>query len=337
MAQADELVVQHGVFTQTADGNAHAAIQVAIQSGLGPGGVVEVGQELLRAGGQSQSLRCGMAVGPAFQNGLQRGLFAERHADRRHMAVGAGHPQALGADSRFGRVDDLAVFQMAENFQRFLFALFILAADVGDHVIHHFRPALEGLACTADGLIGANHDLLGLKVQQGPQGGHVALDGAVGLDGDEAVFRAQTLPLSLDHRRVVAVDLGDQHGNVADAAVGAVVGYHRRFRTGVPFLQRADLVLLHIHGAEDEIHPGGHFLHLSSVQHGHIRHVSGDGAILERPAAFHCFPVRFSRAAGGRGQTGHLKPGVMFQQESEALADHSGRAHDTYTIRMHSE
>ena len=337
MAQADEFIIQHRVFPQAADGDTHAAVQVAVQPGLRPGGILEVGQEFFRAGGQAETLRGGTAVLPAFQNGLDGGLFAKLHADRRHMSVGAGYPQALGADGRFRRVDDLAVFQMTENLQRFLFTLLVLAADIGDHVIHHFRPALEGLACAADGLIGADHDPLGLKIQQGPQGGHIALDGAVGLDGDKAVLGAQTFPLGFDDCRVAAIDLGNQHGNVADAAVGAIIGDHRRFRPGVAFFQRADLVLLHIHGAEHEIHPGRHVFHLRRVQHGHIRHIGGNGAILERPAAFHRFPVRFSGAAGGRGQASHLKPGVMLQKKREALADHSGRAYDSYTIRLHSE
>lgn len=66
------------------------------------------------------------------------------------MTVGGGYPQALRADDRQLRVlNDRAVrcvHQGTPQLQGLLLALFVLAADVGDDVIHHFRPGLEGFA-----------------------------------------------------------------------------------------------------------------------------------------------------------------------------------------------
>ena len=141
--------------------------------------------------------------------------------------------------------------------QRLLLALLLLAADVGDAVIHHLRPALEGLAGAGDGLIGADQDFVQAVLLQGVQGRDVALERTVALHGDEAPAGAQALALGLDHRQMVRVDLRDYHGYIVGPPVGGVVGDDGALQSRVFLLQGPDLLFLHVHGAEAEIHHGG--------------------------------------------------------------------------------
>ena len=83
--------------------------------------------------------------------------------------------------------------------------------------------------------------------------GNVALQGAVGFDGDKATLRPQTLPLVVDDLRVVGVHFWDDHGHVGGPAMSAVVGNDRALQLSVGLLQGADLILLHVNSAEDKI------------------------------------------------------------------------------------
>ncbi len=83
---------------------------------------------------------------------------------------------------------NFSVSHTAEHFQRFLLALFLFAADIGDTVIHHFGPALKCFSGAGNGLIGAYQHLLHAVLQQGSQSGDIALNRAVGLHCDKAFF-----------------------------------------------------------------------------------------------------------------------------------------------------
>ena len=166
-------------------------------------------------------------------------------------------------------------------------------------------------------------------------GGHIALKGAVGFHGDKAALCAKAFALALDDSRVIRVDLRNDHRDVRRAAVCAVVAHHRAFRLGVSFLQRLDLIFLHVDGAEDKIAQGRDLLHiLGRVKDRHIRHGGRHGG-GHQPMIAHSLTVGFARGTSAGGQGRHFKPGMVFQQGSEALADHAGRADDAYTIRFH--
>ena len=86
------------------------------------------------------------------------------------------------------------------------------------------------------------------------QGRHIALQAAIGLDGDETALGAQTLALGRDDLDMVGIDLRYHHGNVRGETMGTVIGDHRALCLGVCFLQCFDLVLGHIDSAENKIH-----------------------------------------------------------------------------------
>ena len=203
--------------------------------------------------------------------------------------------------------------------------------------IHHLRPAFKGLACPGDGLVGAGQHLVDLVArphQRGEKGG-VALDGAVGLHRNKAPFGPQPLSLGGDDLNVLRVELGDHHGHVVSPAVGGVVGDHWALGSGVPLLQGADVLLFHVHRAENKVHHARQLLHIRlSVQHGQRSGLLGEGS-LHNPAVPHRLPVGFSGGAGAGRQGGELKPGVVLQQGDKALPHHPCGADDSDLILFH--
>ena len=73
--------------------------------------------------------------------------------------------------------------------------------------------------------------------------------------------------------KVIGVDFRHDHRHILDAAAGAVVAHHRNFVLRVGFLQRADFVLLHVHGAENEVHMLAHFVNIRRIDDSHARHL----------------------------------------------------------------
>ena len=339
MGQAHKFVVVLAVGAQASGGDSHAALQLPVGPGLRTVGLLEVVDKLLGGGGEVQLLSPALEVFPDVLDLLLRGLFALLEADKDggSVAVGHGHPETLGGDGGAGSLDDSAALNMAPHLQGLLLALFLLAADVGDEVIHHFGPALEGFSRAGNGLIGAGQYAVHLvaRPHQGGEQGSVALDGTVGLDGDKAPLGAQTGPLGIDNLDVAGVELRHHHGHVLGPAVGGVVGDHRALGLGVPLLQGANFVLFHVHRAEDEVYHDGDPVHIGlGVQHHQGPGLLRDGG-LHGPAAGHGLFIGLAGRAGAGGQGGELEPGVVLHQGDKPLAHHAGGADDTYLIFFH--
>ena len=338
MAQAHKLVIVLAVLPEAAQGDGHAVFQVPVQAGLGAVRLFEVVEELFGSGGELQFLGGTPESGPVGFDLVHGGLFAflELHEHRRHVAVLAGHPEALGGNGRPLGSDDLAALHAAPEFQGLPFALLLLTADVGNAVVHHLRPAFERFARAGDGLVSTDQGLFHTVLQQGMQGGNVALEGAVALHGDEAPLGAQALALGLNDFNVLRIQLRHHHRHVVRPAVGGVVGDDGALQLGVPLLQGPDILLLHVHGAEAEVHLGGQFLRVGfRVQDdqalGFIRHGRGHG-----PAGGRGFLVGFPGAPGAGGYRRQLEPGVVLQKRDETLAHHTGASNDAGLVLFHS-
>ena len=168
------------------------------------------------------------------------------------------------------------------------------------------------------------------------QGGYVALQGAVALDGDEAPLGAQTLALGIDDGDVLGVDLRHHHGHIICPAVGGVVGDDGALQLGVLFLQCPDLLFFHIHCTKAEIHHTCQLFRISlRVQHHQGLCLLGHGHI-QGPAAFHGLGVGLSGAAGTGCQRSEAEPGVMFHQCNKPLSHHAGTADYAHFILFHS-
>ena len=248
------------------------------------------------------------------------------------MAVRNGDTEALRSDRGLLGVDDLIALDVAPQLQRLALALFLLAADVGDDVIYDLGHPVKGLACTGNGLIGADQSLADTKLlHQRMQGRHIALQAAVGLDRDEAALGTQTLALGRDDLNVVRVDLRHDHGHIRGKAVCAVVGDHRALGLCVSLFQCLDLGLGHIDCAEDEIDLRSDLFHLGGIQHDHLLDALGHRG-SHCPAAANGLLIGLACAAAGRGQRGQLEPGMILKQGHKTLPHHARCANDTNFI-----
>ena len=65
----------------------------------------------------------------------------------------------------------------------------------------------------ADGLVGRDGDLAHAEFFQRMQRGHIGLQRAVALHGDEAAFGAEAFSLRCDDLGVLGIDFGYDHGH----------------------------------------------------------------------------------------------------------------------------
>ena len=168
------------------------------------------------------------------------------------------------------------------------------------------------------------------------QGGHVALQTAIGLYGDESTLCTQTLALGRDDVHMLRVDLRHDHRHIRGHAVGGVVGHHGTLRFGVGLLQRLDLVLFHVDRTEHKIYLRGNLLHVGGIQHDHLFDGLRHGT-AHHPVAAHGLLVGFTGAAGTGRQRCHMEPRVIFQQRNKPLTDHTGGSHHTNFELFHPE
>jgi len=323
--EADELVVPDRIAAQAADGDPHAATGVPIEPRLRPVVVGEVGQVRRRCARQAKLLRLAGRLLPTLEDLLGGRLLVEAHEDGRQVPIAGGDANALGRDARRGGGHDPPSLGLAPDLERFLLGLLLLALDEGDDVVDHLGPAREGLAGARDRLVGADEDLRRAEDHEGIDGRHVALQRAVGFDGDEAALAAESLALRGDDGGVVGVDLGDHHRHVGGPAMGGVVRHHRDLVAGVVLFELPRVVLGHVHRAEHEVD-----LLRDRVDGGRVEHLHAGHRLRDRrrhgPAALHRVLVGLARRLGAGGQGGDLEPGVMLEQGEKPLAHHAGRA-----------
>ena len=230
------------------------------------------------------------------------------------MPVRNGHAQALRGDDGPLRIDDAPVLQRAPDLQGLFLALLFLAADIGDDVIHDLRHGGERLARARDRLIGGDGGALYPEGAQRVQEGNVGLQRAVALDGNKPALRPQPPALVGNDSKVVGVYFRDDHGHVGRRAVRGVVGHDGHFEFSIPLLERADVLLLHIDGAEHKIdHARNAFGVRLGVEHRHILCISGDGD-AHRPFFAHRLAVGLSRRAGARRKCDGGEHRVLVEQ-----------------------
>ena len=250
------------------------------------------------------------------------------------MTIENRHPQALAGNLHVVRGNDLPVFNVTEDPEGLLLGLLFLSADEGNDVSFHLRPLRKILSGTADGLVGRCDDGFGPEGFPGRKDRRIGLDGAVGLDGNEAPLRAQPLLLVFDDVKVSRIDLRDDHGNVGRPAVGAVVRNDRGFRLRVFLFDLPNLVLRHVHGRKNKVDILRNFLNVRDVLEDQVLYIRRDGRV-HLPAAFHRLRVGLSGAPPAGCDRSDLEPGMVFEEGDKALSDHSGRPEDTDIQFLH--
>ena len=86
------------------------------------------------------------------------------------------------------------------------------------------------------------------------QGRNIALQRAVGFDGNKAAAGAQALALCLDDLCVFVIQLRDDHRDIGSEAVCGVVGHNRALIFRIGLFQCANLFFFHVNGAESKVH-----------------------------------------------------------------------------------
>ena len=147
MRETYELIVVNGVLTESANGNAHSAVNVTVKCRLRTVILFKIGDKLLGSMRKLHLLRLSAEGPPSLKDLLLGGLILKSYENSRSVSVGNGNTNALSCDNGSGRLNDLAVFNSTPNTKRLLLALLLLAANIGDNVIYHLRPLVEGLTC----------------------------------------------------------------------------------------------------------------------------------------------------------------------------------------------
>ena len=313
MRKSHKFIIVDTVFSDSADRDAHALIAVYIRFDLRPIIFGKVFDKLLRRHRQLFVLREAMVAYKLFDQLLFGRFFSEFDKNCRSMSVQYRYTQTLTGDFRLCCLDDLSVFDMSPDLQRFLLALFFLAADIRDDILDHFRPCLKVLARAGNRLVSCDHALVRLEFLPCLKCRHITLNRTVRLNSDEAACRAQTFLLMLDNLEMLRVDLRNDHRHVRRPAVRAVVGNDRRFRFGISFLDGLDFILAHIDRAEHEVHRCRDLFHLIHMHH-HEFFDCLRNRCIHLPSSFYRLFIGLSGAASARREGHNLKPWMIFKQ-----------------------
>ena len=166
-------------------------------------------------------------------------------------------------------------------------------------------------------------------------GRNIALQRAVGFDGNKSALCAEALALTFNDGSMVRVDFRNDHRNVGCAAVGAVVAHYRAFSLGICFLESLNLIFFHVDGAEHEVTERSDLLHiLRCIVYNHVSHGGRHGS-GHQPVVTHGLAVCFACGARAGRQGRNLEPRMVFEKGCETLTNHAGCADDAYTIRFH--
>ena len=263
-----------------------------------------VGLHLVDGGGHAEIREDGLRV-------------ALEHAD---AGAGAAHGQRGGRHA--------ASREHAEDLRQLARHLFLLAHDVGDHVVRDVEPQHAARAARARHRGHRGHEYrLETKglVERGERDRHA---GGVAIgDRRDKALPAASLGHLLHEGSVVGVHPGDEEGRVGFHAEGRGGGDHGRHRS-VPWLEHLGHV--GFHSREDEIDGTG--IESLTVLNDHARELIGHVA-FGPPAGgavrgLDPLTIGLARAARRARQGGDLEPGMSGQAGQELLARDAGRSDD---------
>ena len=163
----------------------------------------------------------------------------------------------------------------------------------------------------------------------------VALQRAVGFDGNKAALCSKALALCVDHSGVVRIDFRDDHRDIRRPAMRAVVGHDRAFRLCIGLFQRFNFIFLHVDRAEDKVYHRSDLFHVGGgVEDDHVFHGFRHGR-AHGPAVSHSLLIGFAGGPAARSERFDVKPGMIFQERCKPLAYHAGCSDDSNLICFH--
>src|SRR3990167_7659556 len=163
----------------------------------------------------------------------------------------------------------------------------------------------------------------------------IALERAIGLHDDEALFPAVRLLLCGDDIEGMRIYLPDEHRHVLCPSVRGSIRDDRHARGRVALLEFSYHVFLrHFESGEDEFaYPCG-FLDIGDVLHREVRHSLRQFA-TDHPAALQRVLVLLARRLRRSRHIYNLEPRMVLQQLDVLLPDHACRAEDSYWNFLH--
>src|SRR3989338_4362795 len=163
----------------------------------------------------------------------------------------------------------------------------------------------------------------------------IALERAIGLHDDEALFPAVRLLLCGDDIEVMRIYLPDEHRHVLCPSVRGSIRDDRHARGRVALLEFSYHVFLrHFESGEDEFAYRWGFLDMGDVLHREVRPSLRQFA-TDHPAALRRVLVLLARRLRRSCHICNLKPRMVLQQLDVLLPDHACRAEDSYWNFLH--
>ena len=136
---------------------------------------------------------------------------------------------------------------------------------------------------------------------------------------------------------MLRIQFRNDHRHIGRAAMRRVIGNDGRFALGICVFQRANLVLLHIDGAENKIHFACYAAYVRRIADNQRAH-SGGNIPVKCPASADRFLVSLACASRGGGDDRNLKPRVIGKQGNKTLTHHARCANNCNTpFTLHDE
>src|SRR5574344_437720 len=105
------------------------------------------------------------------------------------------------------------------DLKRFLLGFLLFTADIRNNIAYHLGPVGESFSGAGYSLICADRNCFDTVLSERRKCRNIALNRAVWLDCDKASGRIESLALSVNKRRMIAVDFRDNHRDITGPAV----------------------------------------------------------------------------------------------------------------------
>ncbi|MNJ60468.1 hypothetical protein D3C77_562030 [compost metagenome] len=146
------------------------------------------------------------------------------------MSVRYRYADTLRRNQRRACFNNLAILNPAPDAQRLLLALLLFPADIRNDVVQHFRPIAEVFTSSGNRLICRCDHGCRFKIQQGMQSRDIALDGAIGFNGNKPSLRSKPFALRGNDFEMLRVYFRDHHRYIRRPAMSRIVGNDRGSR-----------------------------------------------------------------------------------------------------------
>ena len=284
MAQCHKLDIEDTavVLSDTANTDGIALRQLAVQTGLGPVGLIKDLDGGLRCRGAAKLLGLGDVAAHGLLDllGTGRGTLSKAEGHTSSVAIQDWDTVASRGDTKLLLVLERGgvCVDSSENLLSLGLKLVLLSGNEGDNVVDDVHAANTGVASARDGLHRDHRDGVNLAKAclKGSKRDDEADDCAIAVANQEALLQAERLALVRDEVQMVEVDSRDDEGHERIASV--VLGVGEDGDVGVLELLLDVTGHIAVETAEDDVTVGE--LGSLALAHNQVANLGGDGARL---------------------------------------------------------